>query len=105
MPVRWNASTLQRISQSRHEIIEQFIINFAALRMILHSKSERVIAQFYLFDDVVSCAPGLNRNACAQFIDCLMMGAIHFFKTMSRLVIGAEWLNIVRLLIRQIVTG
>ena len=73
--------------------------------MILHSEGERVIAEFYLFDDVIRCAPRFNCKTRAEFIDCLVMRAVHFFKTMARFAIGSEGLDIVRLLVRQIVTS
>src|SRR5438477_2773066 len=73
--------------------------------MVLHSESEGIIAQFYLLDDVVGCAPGFDFKTGAQFIDRLMMGAIYFFKTMSRFAIGSEPLDVARLLIRQVMAG
>ena len=73
--------------------------------MVLHSESEGIIAQFYLLDDVVGCAPGFDFKTGAQFIDRLMMGAIYFFKSMARFAIGSEPLDVVRLLIRQVMAG
>src|SRR5436309_3873957 len=95
-------STLQLTSEPRHEIVEQFVINVAALWMILHSQGERIIAQFYLFDNVIGCAPGFNGKTSTEFIDCLVMRAVHFFKTMARFAIGSEGLEIVcRLLLEK----
>ena len=73
--------------------------------MVLDSESKEIIAQSYLFDDVVGCAPGFNFQTCAESINRLMMGAIHFFKTMARFAIGSERLDIVRLLIRQVMAS
>ena len=73
--------------------------------MVLYPESEGIIAQFYLLDDVVGCAPGFDFKTGAQFIDRLMMGAIYFFKTMARFAIGSEPLNVVRLLIWQVMAG
>src|SRR5205814_7039210 len=70
--------------------------------MVLDSESKRIIAQSYLLDDVVGCTPGFNFQTFAESIDRLMMGAIHFFKTMARFAIRSKRLNIVRLLIRQV---
>ena len=41
--------------------------------MVLHSESEGIVAQSYLLDDVIGCAPRLHFETGAQFIDCLMM--------------------------------
>ena len=73
--------------------------------MVLYPESEGIIAQFYLLDDVVGCAPGFDFKTGAQFIDRLMMGAIYFFESMARFAIGSEPLNVVRLLIRQVMAG
>ena len=70
--------------------------------MVLDSESEGIIAQFHLLDDVIGSAPGLHFETSAQFVNRLMMRAIHFFKTMARFAIGSERLDIVRLLIRQV---
>ncbi len=73
--------------------------------MVLHSESKRIIAQSYLLDDVIGCTPGLNFQTFPESIDRLMMGAIHFFKTMARFAIRSERLDIVRLLIRQVMAS
>src|SRR6266480_6016818 len=86
----------------REEIIEQLIINLSTLGMVLDSESEGIIAQFHLLDDVIGSAPGLHFETGAQFVNRLMMRAIHFFKTMARFAIGSQGLDIVRLLIRQV---
>src|SRR4030095_13877843 len=73
--------------------------------MILDSESEGVIAQFHLLDDVIGGAPGLHFETGAQFVDRLMMRAIHFFKTMACFAIGSERLDIVCLLMRQVMAS
>jgi len=73
--------------------------------MILDSQSEGIIAQFHLLDDVIGLAPGFNFQTGAQFINCLMMRTIHFFKTMARPAIGPQRLDIVRLLIGQVMAS
>src|SRR5438132_11710514 len=93
------------VSHLRDKIIEQLIINLSALRMVLHSESEGIVAQFYLLDDVVVCAPRLHFKTSTQFIDRLMMRAIHFFKTMTRAAIRSQRLDVVRFLLRQVMAG
>ena len=73
--------------------------------MVLHSESEGIVAQSYLLDDVIGCAPRLHFEPGAEFIDRLMMRTIHFFKTMTRPAIGPQRLDVVRLLTRQVVAG
>ena len=73
--------------------------------MVLDSESEGIIAQLHLFDDVIGGTPGFHFETGAQFVDRLMMRAIHFFKTMARFVIGSERLDIVRPLIRQVMAS
>ena len=73
--------------------------------MILHSECEGIVAQSYLLDDVVGCAPRLHFKTSAHFIDRLMMRAIYFFKAMTRAAIRSQWLDVVRLLLRQIMAG
>src|SRR5947208_1821985 len=94
--------TIQRVSYPREEIIEQLIINLSTLGMVLHSKSEGIVAQSCLFDDVIGGAPRLHFETGAQFVNRLMMRAIHFFKGMARFAVGSERLGIVRLLIGQV---
>src|SRR5436309_11151024 len=94
--------TIQRVSYPREEIIEQLIINLSTLGMVLHSKSEGIVAQSCLFDDVIGGAPRLHFETGAQFVNRLMMRAIHFFKGMARFAVGSERLDIVRLLIGQV---
>src|SRR5438094_139204 len=94
--------TIQRVSYTREEIIEQLIINLSTLGMVLHSKSEGIVAQSCLFDDVIGGAPRLHFETGAQFVNRLMMRAIHFFKGMARFAVGSERLDIVRLLIGQV---
>src|SRR5205823_12922968 len=92
-------------SHPRKEIIEQLIINLSTLGMVLDSESEGIIAQFHLLDDVIGGAPGFYFETSPQFIDCLMMRAIHFCKTMARFAIGSKRLDIVDLLIRQVMAS
>ena len=73
--------------------------------MVLHSESEGIVTQSYLLDDVIGCAPRFHFETGAQFIDCLMMRAIHFFKTMARFAIGSERLDVACLLIRQVMAS
>src|SRR6266699_2177694 len=94
--------TIQRVSYPREEIIEQLIINLSSFGMVLHSKSEGIVAQSCLFDDVIGGAPRLHFETGAQFVNRLMMRAIHFFKGMARFAVGSERLDIVRLLIGQV---
>ena len=73
--------------------------------MVLHSESEGILAQSYLLDDVIGCAPRFYFETGAQFIDCLMMRAIHFFKAMTRPPIGPQRLDVACLLIRQVMAS
>ena len=73
--------------------------------MVLHSECEGVVAQSYLLDDVVGFAPRLHFKTSAQFIDRLMMRTIHFFKAITRAAIRSQWLDVVRLLLRQVMAG
>src|SRR5881392_2708768 len=93
------------VSHLRDKIIEQLIINLSPLRMVLHSESEGIVAQSYLLDDVIGCARRLHFKTNAQFIDRLMMRAIHFFKAMTRAAIRSQRLDVVRLLLRQVMAG
>ena len=45
---------------SREEIVEQRVVNSAALRMILHGESERIFPQANLLDDPVVRGPRLH---------------------------------------------
>ena len=51
--------------QSREEIVEQRVVNSAALGVILYSKSERVFAQPYLLDDAIMRGPRLHFQVVA----------------------------------------
>src|SRR5207248_8399124 len=93
------------VSHLRDKIIEQLIINLPPFGMVLHSESEGIVTQSYLLDDVIGCAPRFHFETGAQFIDCLMMRAIHFFKTMARFAIGSERLDVACLLIRQVMAS
>jgi hypothetical protein len=93
------------VSHLRDKIIEQLIVNPAALGMILDSQSEGIIAQFHLLDDVIGRAPGLNFQTGTELIDCLVMRAIYFFKAMPRPAIEPQRLDVVRLLIRQVMAS
>jgi len=73
--------------------------------MILHSECEGIVAQSYLLDDVVGCAPRLHFKTSAHFIDRLMMRAIYFFKAMTRAAIRSQRLDVVRLLLGQVMAG
>src|SRR6266446_948826 len=97
--------TIQRVSYPGNKIIEQLIINLSALGMVLHSESEGIVAQFYLLDDVIGCAPRFHFETGAQFVDRLVMRAIHFFKAMTRPVIRSQRLDIMRLLLRQVMAS
>src|SRR5260370_30072889 len=70
--------------------------------MVLHSESEGIVAQSYLLDDVIGCAPRLHFKTSAQFIDRLMMRTIHFFKAMTRATIRSQRLDVMRLLLRHV---
>src|SRR5207253_7620950 len=102
---RFNPSSLHRSPDLRDKIIEQLIINFATLGMVLHCESKGIVAQSYLLDDVIGCTPRLDFKTGTQFIDRLMMRAIYFFKTMARPAIGPQRLDVVRLLLRQVMAG
>jgi len=48
------------------EVLEQRVVNFSALGMILDTKCEGIIAESDLLDDVVGCAPRFDDEALAQ---------------------------------------
>ena len=73
--------------------------------MILHRQGEGIVAQFYLFDDIICGAPRFYFKTGTKLVDRLMMRAIYFLKTMACFAIGAKRLNVVRLLIRQVMTA
>jgi len=73
--------------------------------MELHAESERIVAQFYLLDDVIGCTPRLHCKTSTRFIDRLMMRAIHFFEAMTRPAIRSQRLDIMGLLLRQVMAG
>ena len=57
LPLR--ASTFCRF-QARKEILEERLVNAAALGMILHSQPERIIAETNLLDDPIMRGPGFH---------------------------------------------
>src|SRR5205809_3442592 len=78
------------------------MLNLSSFGMVLDSESEGIIAQFPLLVGVIIGAPRLHFETGAQFVNRLMMRAIHFFKGMARFAVGSERLDIVRLLIGQV---
>ena len=72
--------------------------------MILHRQGKGIVAQFYLFDDIICGAPRFYFKTGTKLVDRLMMRAIYFLETMARIAIGAKRLNVVGLLIGQIMT-
>ena len=71
------------IAEMRNEIGEELVIAIAAFGMILNGQREGVIAEPYLFDDVVGGAPGFDLEAVAEFIESLMMRAIYLLEAMG----------------------
>ena len=51
--------------QSREEIVEQRVVNSAALGVILDRKSERIFAQPHLLDDAIVRGPRLHLQVVA----------------------------------------
>src|SRR5215211_7818772 len=51
--------------QSREEIVEQRVVNSAALRMVLDTESERIVAQAHLLDNAIMCGPRLHFQVVA----------------------------------------
>ena len=90
-------------AQPRNEIGKKRRITFAALRMILDSQRERIIAQPHLLDDVVGLAPGLDFEAVAESIDGLVMGAVHLLEPMRCGTIGPQRLDVMILHLRRVV--
>src|ERR1700730_328060 len=97
-----NVLTLRRF-QSRKEILEERVVNPAALRVILHSERERIFAQANLLNNAIVRGPGFHFQILAQAIDCLVMRAVHFWKTVRCAARTAQWLNIAFTLMRQVV--
>ena len=62
--------------------------------MILHRQGEGIVAQFYLFDDIIRGAPRFYFKTGTKLVDRLMMRAVYFLEMMARFVIGAKWLSI-----------
>ena len=60
-----NDGSMLRRLQSREEIVEQRVVNSAALGVILHGKSKWVFAQPYLLDDVIMRRPCLHLQVVA----------------------------------------
>src|ERR1017187_269688 len=93
-----------RVFDPRDEIIEEFIVNFSALRVVLHGQSKGMIAQAYLLDNVVGRAPGFDFAPFGETIDCLVVRAIDHFETMRGAALVSQPLDVVILLLRQIVS-
>src|SRR5205823_4570606 len=93
-----------RAIQSRKEILKKRVVNRATFRMILHRQGKRVIAQADLFYDVVVRAPSLNLASLRYLIDGLVMRAVNLFEAMPCAAIDPQWLNVMFLLLRKIVT-
>ena len=64
--------------QSGEELLEEGVINAAALRVILDGVSEGIFSQMYLFDNTVVRGPGFHFQIVTQLFDCLVMRAVHF---------------------------
>jgi hypothetical protein len=64
--------------QSLEEILEEQVVNAAALGVILHSASEGIFLQMYLLDNSVVRRPGFNFQIVAEPFDRLVMRAVHF---------------------------
>ena len=64
--------------QSCKEIFEKRVVNAAALGVILHSASEWIFVQMYLFDNAIVRGPGFNFQIVSEAFDCLVMRAVHF---------------------------
>ena len=69
--------------QSRKEILEERVVKPAALGVILHGASEWISLQVYLLDDSIVRRPGFNFQIVPEPFDCLVMCAVHFWKTME----------------------
>ena len=78
-----------RVADAGDEVSKKLVVNFAALGMILHGQSKRIIAQPDLLDNVVGRAPGFDFEPSAEAINRLVMGAVHFLESMSRPSIGS----------------
>lgn len=64
--------------QSFEEILEERVVNAAALGVILHRASEGIFLQMYLLDNSVVRGPGFNFQIVAEPFDRLVMRAVHF---------------------------
>src|SRR5688572_16541948 len=73
--------------------------------MILHGQRERIIAQAHLLDDVVRLAPGLDFEAVTEFVDSLVVRAVHFFEPVGGRTSGPQWLDVMILHLRRVVPG
>ena len=73
--------------------------------MILHRERIGIIAQTKLLDDVVGRAPRFHLATLRETIDCLMMRAVYFFKTVGCVPIDPQRLDVVILLFGQIVAA
>ena len=87
------------------EVRKQLLITLAALGMILDGEGERMIAEAHLLDDVVRSAPGFDLETFAEFIERLVMRAIHLFQPMRGGAIRSQRLDIVIFHFRRVVAG
>ncbi len=67
--------------QSCEEILKERVVNSAALGVILHSASKGIFLQVYLLDDSIVSGPGFSFQIVSEPFDCLVMCAVHFWKT------------------------
>src|SRR2546423_868458 len=98
---------LERIGSSPtgKEIIKERRGHFMALRMILHSEREWIIAQPHLLDDVVRSAPSFHLKIVAQPVDSLMVRAIHFLEPMRGGALRPQGLDIMVARFRIVMAG
>src|SRR3954462_8401111 len=93
------------IAEMRNEIGEQFFITLAALRVVLAREGEGIIAEPHLLDPVIGRAPGFDLETVAEFIQRLMMRAVHLLKAMGSGTVRPQRLDIVLLLVRRVMSG
>jgi hypothetical protein len=61
----------------RHKSVEERLVTGVTLRVILHRQAEGIAPQSRLFDDIVVGAPGFHFQPIAEFVDALVVGAVH----------------------------
>src|SRR5438067_2360352 len=99
--VRMRASALSQL-HAREEVFEKPVVNSTSLGMILHAEHERIIAQLYLLDDPILCAPRFYFQPLSQFLDRLMVRDVHFFIAVTHAAFPTHRLHIFRFLERKI---